>query len=92
LKRDTDALITSLTQANRQLRFNGSYSRDSIDGRAALRTTLSNVSEATGQNESVSLTTTRLTDWAPDVLHRRLTQSDASTIRTCSGVSVSQSA
>ncbi|HEY7191249.1 MAG TPA: M48 family metallopeptidase [Vicinamibacterales bacterium] len=62
LKRDTDGLITSLTQANRQLRFSGSYSRESIDGRAALRTTLSNVSEATGQNESVSLTTTRLTD------------------------------
>ena len=62
LKRDTDALITSLTQANRELRFNGSYSRDTIDGRAALRTTLSNVSEATGQNESVSLTTTRLKD------------------------------
>jgi len=62
LKRDTDGLITSLTQANRQLRFSGSYSREAIDGRAALRTTLSNVSEATGQNESVSLTTTRLTD------------------------------
>ena len=62
LKRDTDGLITSLTQSNRQLRFSGSYSRESIDGRAALRTTLSNVSEATGQNESVSLTTTRLND------------------------------
>lgn len=62
LKRDTDALITSLTQANRQLRFGGSYSRETIDGRPALRTTLSNVSEATGQNESVSLTTTRLMD------------------------------
>ena len=62
LKRDTDALITSLTQSNRQLRFSGSYSRESIDGRAALRTTLSNMSEATGQNESVSLTTTRLMD------------------------------
>jgi hypothetical protein len=62
LKRDTDGLITSLTQANRQLRFSGSYARESIDGRAALRTTLSNVSEATGQNESISLTTTRLTD------------------------------
>jgi len=62
LKRDTDGLITSLTQANRQLRFSGSYSRESVDGRAALRTTLSNMSEATGQNESVSLTTTRLND------------------------------
>jgi len=62
LKRDTDGLISSLTQANRQLRFSGSYSRESIDGRAALRTTLSNVSEATGLNESVSLTTTRLND------------------------------
>ncbi|HEY1306278.1 MAG TPA: M48 family metallopeptidase [Vicinamibacterales bacterium] len=62
LKRDTDALITSLTQSNRQLKFGGSYSRDSIDGRSALRTTMSNISEATGQNETISLTTTRLTD------------------------------
>jgi Peptidase family M48 len=62
LKRDTDGLISSLTQANRQLRFSGSYSREQIDGRAALRTTLSNVSEVTGQNEAVSLTTTRLRD------------------------------
>ena len=62
LRRDTDALISSLTKANRQLRTSGGYSRESIDGRAALRTTLANVSEATGQNETVSLTTTRLTD------------------------------
>ena len=62
LRRDTDTLISSLTKANRQLRTSGSYSRESIDGRSALRTTLSNVSEATGQNETVSLTTTRLSD------------------------------
>ncbi|HZM58473.1 MAG TPA: M48 family metalloprotease [Vicinamibacterales bacterium] len=62
LRRDTDTLISSLTKANRQLRTSGGYSRESIAGRAALRTTLANVSEATGQNETVSLTTTRLTD------------------------------
>ena len=61
LKRDTDTLVTSLTQSNRQLR-GGSYSKESIDGRPALRTVMSNVSGATGGNETVSLTTTRLMD------------------------------
>ena len=47
---------------NPQLRASGNYTRDRISGRNALRTTLSNVSEVTGQRESVSLTTTQLSD------------------------------
>jgi hypothetical protein len=40
----------------------GNYTRDRISGRNALRTALSNVSEVTGQRESVSLVTTQLND------------------------------
>ena len=62
LRRDTDQLISSLTRSNTQLRSSGGYARETIGGRAALRTTLSNVSEVTGQKEAVSLTTTELAD------------------------------
>jgi hypothetical protein len=62
LQRDTDALISAFAKSNSQLRTSGGYTRDRISGRNALRTTLSNVSEVTGQRESVSLTTTQLRD------------------------------
>jgi hypothetical protein len=62
LQRDTDALIAALARGNPQLRATGGYTRDRISGRSALRTTLSNVSEITGQRENVSLTTTQLND------------------------------
>ena len=61
LQRDTDALIAGFAQSNAQLRSTGS-SKDTISGRSAIRTNLANVSEVTGQKESVSLTTTQLTD------------------------------
>jgi hypothetical protein len=62
LQRDTDALVSAFAKSNAQLRTSGSYTRDRISGRNALRTALSNVSEVTGQKESVSLTTTQLRD------------------------------
>jgi hypothetical protein len=62
LQRDTDALVAAFAKSNAQLRASGSYTRDRISGRNALRTTLSNVSEVTGQRETVSLTTTQLRD------------------------------
>ncbi len=62
LQRDTDALIAAFAKSNAQLRASGGYTRDRISGRNALRTSLSNVSEVTGQRESVSLTTTQLSD------------------------------
>ena len=62
LQRDTDALIAAFARGNPQLRASGGYTRDRISGRNALRTALSNVSEVTGQRESVSLTTTQLRD------------------------------
>jgi hypothetical protein len=62
LQRDTDSLIAAFARSNSQLRTSGGYTRDRISGRNALRTNLSNVSEVTGQRESVSLTTTQLSD------------------------------
>jgi hypothetical protein len=62
LQRDTDSLIAAFARGNPQLRSSGGYTRDRISGRNALRTTLSNVSEVTGQRETVSLTTTQLSD------------------------------
>jgi hypothetical protein len=62
LQRDTDALLSAFAKSNAQLRASGGYTRDRISGRNALRTALSNVSEVTGQKESVSLTTTQLRD------------------------------
>jgi Zn-dependent protease with chaperone function len=62
LQRDTDSLIQAFAKGNPQLRTSGGYTRDRISGRNALRTRLSNVSEVTGQPETVSLTTTQLSD------------------------------
>jgi len=62
LQRDTDALITSLARSNPQLRRQGGYSREQVGGRAAVRTTLANQSDITGQAEAISLTTTQLSD------------------------------
>jgi beta-barrel assembly-enhancing protease len=62
LQRDTEGLIQAFARGNPQLRASGNYARDRISGRNAIRTSLSNVSEVTGQRESVSLTTTQLSD------------------------------
>jgi hypothetical protein len=62
LQRDTEGLIQAFARGNPQLRTSGGYTRDRISGRNALRTNLSNVSEVTGQRETVSLTTTQLAD------------------------------
>ncbi len=62
LQRDTEGLIQAFAKGNPQLRASGNYTRDRISGRNAVRTTLSNVSEVTGERETVSLTTTQLND------------------------------
>jgi hypothetical protein len=61
LQRDTDTLIQGLSQSNPQINRQGSAVRDTVDGRAALTSTLTNVSDITGQPESVAITTTELT-------------------------------
>ena len=62
LQRDTDQLLQIFAQSNPDLRRQGGYSRENIGGRAGLTTNLSNVSDVTGQRESVSLATTQLSN------------------------------
>lgn len=62
LQRATDEIINSFAQGNRNLRANGNYQRTTIDGRAALWSTLTNVNEATGRPETIRLVTTQLSN------------------------------
>jgi hypothetical protein len=60
LQQATEAFLGDLMQGSRSLRARGSYQRGSISGRTALATTLTNVNEATGQPEVVTVYTTQL--------------------------------
>jgi hypothetical protein len=62
LQQQTDQLLQGFAQANPQLRRQSGYARANIGGRQGLTTTLSNVSEVTGQSEAVNLSTVRLAD------------------------------
>ena len=59
----TDELIEGLLQGNPQIRRqSNSYVRENIGGRTGLSTTLRNVSEVTGEPESVTVSTVPLRD------------------------------
>lgn len=60
LRQATDDFINSLAQGNRNLRQQSGYQRGQIDGRSALAINLSNVNEATGRAEIVTVYTTML--------------------------------
>ena len=60
LQQATDELLNSLAQGNRNLRQSGGYQRTSVSGRNGLMTTLTNVNEATGRPETITLITTQL--------------------------------
>jgi hypothetical protein len=60
LQRDTNTLLQSFAKTNPKLRLQGSAVRDTVDGRAALTATLTNVSDITGQPEQIAFTTTQL--------------------------------
>ncbi len=62
LQRSTDQLLQSFAQSNPQLRRQGGYNRASVGGRQGLTTTLSNVSEVTGETEAVNVSTVQLRD------------------------------
>ena len=62
LQEATEELIDSLGQGNPRLRRASGYDRVTVDGRAGLRTVLSNTSEATGDREGIDLVTTQLGD------------------------------
>ena len=60
LQQATDEFLNSLAQGNGNLRQRSGYQRTTISGRPALTTTLSNINEATGQPEIVTVVTTQL--------------------------------
>ena len=62
LQTATDELIQSLRQSNPRLSNPGNYQRGSLGGREALRTVLSNVSDATGGQEVIDVYTALLSD------------------------------
>jgi Zn-dependent protease with chaperone function len=62
LREATDQLVRSFVRTNPRLRQQSGYSRTTIGGRQGLTTTLSNVSEATGEREVVNLSTVQLRD------------------------------
>ena len=62
LRTSTDELINGLAQSNPRLRRGGAYTATSIDGHRGLATTLSNVSDATGQPERIVIYTTQMND------------------------------
>jgi hypothetical protein len=62
LDQDADQLVTSFTKSNPRLRRDGTYSHGMVGGRSGVLTTLVNQSDITGQPETISLATTKLTD------------------------------
>ncbi len=62
LQQSTEQLLQSFARTNPDLRRQGGYSRANIGGRQGLTTNLSNVSEVTGERETVNLSTVQLSD------------------------------
>jgi predicted Zn-dependent protease len=62
LREATEQLVRSFAQGNPRLRRQGGYSRTTVGGRQGLTTTLTNVSEVTGETEAVNLSTVQLRD------------------------------
>jgi len=60
LQNATTELLDSLAQSNPRLGRASRFERTNIDGRPALRTTVSNVSEATGARETLEVYTTQM--------------------------------
>lgn len=62
LQTATEELVDSLAKGNPRLSRPSGYRRASVHGRAALQTTLQNVSEVTGQPEVIQLVTSEMRD------------------------------
>lgn len=60
LQQGTQEFLNSLAQSNTSLRQSGSLMRTTVGGRSGLTTTLTNVNEATGESETVTVITTQL--------------------------------
>ena len=62
LQQQTEQLLQSFARSNPQLRRQSGYARTDVGGRQGLTTTLSNVSEVTGEREAVNVSTVQLRD------------------------------
>jgi hypothetical protein len=62
LREGTDQFVESLARSNPQLRREGGYRDDTIGGRRGLTSTFSNVSEVTGTEEQITISTVPLRD------------------------------
>ena len=62
LQQQTEQLLQGFARSNPQLRRQGGYARTEVGGRQGLTTTLSNVSEVTGESEAVNVSTVQLRD------------------------------
>jgi Zn-dependent protease with chaperone function len=60
LQTETDELIDSLSKGNPRLSQSSGYQSFTLDGRRALQTTLGNISEVTGREETIQLVTTQM--------------------------------
>jgi hypothetical protein len=79
LQRDTEQLLQNFAQSNPELRRAGNYQRANVGGRNGLTTQLRNVSEVTGQQEYVNLTTAYLRDGSMLFMIGVAPQSEANT-------------
>ena len=62
LQRDTDSLVRNFAQSNPNLHQQGNSRNENIGGRSGITIPLANVSEVTGQPETIALSTTQLRD------------------------------
>ena len=60
LRQATQELVNSFTQGNGNMRLSSGYQRTTLGGRSGLTAQLTNINEATGQSETVTLVTTQL--------------------------------
>ncbi len=60
LSRDTETLVRSFANSNAQLRQRGSARKDTIGGRQGITVPLSNVSDVSGTQEAIQLSTAQL--------------------------------
>jgi predicted Zn-dependent protease len=79
LTKDTQTLVQNFARNNPQLKQQGSPAPDTVDGRQALTTTLTNVSDISGQPEQIKLTVTRVQNTTMFYIIGVAPQSDAAT-------------
>jgi hypothetical protein len=60
LQRDTEQLLQGFARSNPRLQRQAGFRRDSLGGRTGLTAVLSNVSDATGEAETITVSTTQL--------------------------------